>query len=383
MQKPSNTEEEHSISEKISIAVPESFLQYDLQNFFTSLKEEGLEIQAIPYTDFDEIKSEVQNGYIEIALLPYDQVRNEDFLSFTFQEKLAPFFKDEVAPLVNEKTMQFLPFAIDPLGFFTFSGPFTDKNLLKNKILSSEAMDQFLFSWKSKKTLAFPLRYGIRTQSFKNPDGIDEALEIFRNELLEISDKAKTDLYLSGWMNAIFMTNVKGNIQDFEKNMFEIREKVNPQIKNCQEYQKECLFLYRFIDLIPEFYSRRNLFLDKFPQKKSSFNDIQFFLPSYAQITEPIRVWWWVASDRIEETSLIYRFLENYMGLAVSTGENQKLRPSMIPAFSGAQFEKKIYAPTQKTKIITENQFLTKHKKDVPLQQLLDFSVEAKDYLNL
>ena len=71
------------------------------------------------------------------------------------------------------------------------------------------------------------------------------------------------------------------------------------------------------------------------------------------------------------------------MGLAVSTGENQKLRPSMIPAFSGAQFEKKIYAPTQKTKIITENQFLTKHKKDVPLQQLLDFSVEAKDYLNL
>ncbi|MBQ7073473.1 hypothetical protein IJM86_00035 [bacterium] len=52
-------------------------------------------------------------------------------------------------------------------------------------------------------------------------------------------------------MNAIFLTNVKGKFQDFEKNMQDIQQKVNPQIEYCKEFQKECLFLYRFVDVIP------------------------------------------------------------------------------------------------------------------------------------
>ena len=67
------------------------------------------------------------------------------------------------------------------------------------------------------------------------------------------------------------------------------------------------------------------------------------------------------------------------MGLTSETGVN--IRPNLIPAFSGENFENMLYSSEQKTKIITESNFLTKHKGEVALKQLLDYDIEAKDYL--
>lgn len=353
----------------LTIAVPENFLQYGLQNFFDSFQKDWITISILPYLDFISVKKDLQKGKVDIALLPYEQIRNEEYLPFWFEENLVPYFKTEVLPLVNDKKIQFLPYGIDPLWFFSFSGNFTDFNF--------QTLQEFLQDWQPKKSFSFPLWFGIRNWSFKNPDDIDLTTEIFWNELFEYSQKSLDDTFLSGRLNAIFLTNVKGKFQDFEKNMQDIQQKVNPQIEYCKEFQKECLFLYRFVDVIPWFFSDKNLFITKFPQRKELFDDIQFFPSSFS--FNPIRVWGRVASPTIDDPARIYSFLEQYMGLSFDTGMN--IRSSMIPAFSWSNFQSTGYEIKSKTKIITESNFLTKHKTDIALQQLLDYDIEAKDYL--
>ena len=353
---------------ELTIAVPEVLLNYQFQKFFESFEKEGIQITVRSYQDFSEIQTDLSSNLFDLVLLPYD-MKGDTYLSFWFQEDLSPFFRKEVQSLVKDEKSDFLPFALDLLGFFVYDHRFDS--------FTFSSLWKYLLDWEPVREGTLPFWFWLTSGNLRNWGTLSTSVSLFWSEFLKMIETYHDDKTLEMWMNLNINTSVP-----YTDTLVDTISSFVKKFDHCKYAVNECALMYRFVDIVPWFYSTNLFFKEHFVNKKETLKKIRFFLVPFSSVYEPLRVWWWSIPANTEHKQEVYRILEEYMKL--SNERTYDLRNQyLVPAFSGQNFPNTLYSDGLSTKLIERSHFLEEHQNDIPLRQLLDYQISSKVYLGL
>lgn len=353
--------------QELNILIPKYIYNSGFESLKELFKNEKNIILQFHFQDsaaeyYEELFTKDSFSGIDLALIPYDRTARLSIKAFAFRESISPFFLPIVEEITNKEQISLLPFALDPLGIYTYSGT------IKESSFSSLA--EYVLTRDQKKPYSFPIFLGAKRQD--SATAFSQAFEyqsLIWQTMLNYAERYNDNSALQSWIDINILQ------QYVPENIKTILEILSPQVPHCSEFPSLCLLLYRFTDGRFGFLSDLDIITHFFANKSAETKNLTFSPLPFSSLQSPLRLRGRVIPNQVINQGNAYLFLQEYMTLW-SRGALD-LWGNTISAFSGTE-----QSFTASNFILEEGEtFLFQQQNHREFWQLLDFELSAKDYL--
>lgn len=251
---------------------------------------------------YEELFTKDSFSGIDLALIPYDRTARLSIKAFAFRESISPFFLPIVEEITNKEQISLLPFALDPLGIYTYSGT------IKESSFSSLA--EYVLTRDQKKPYSFPIFLGAKRQD--SATAFSQAFEyqsLIWQTMLNYAERYNDNSALQSWIDINILQ------QYVPENIKTILEILSPQVPHCSEFPSLCLLLYRFTDGRFGFLSDLDIITHFFANKSAETKNLTFSPLPFSSLQSPLRLRGRVIPNQVINQGNAYLFLQEYMTL--------------------------------------------------------------------